>query len=362
MNRKEFNSSSDKLHLIQDDFTNIQYDETYDVNLYEEALKLFYNSDMFLNMNKEQQQSIKNFFDMIQQNMHEQQIPRKFKLPDKFYMDIWKNAIRRITYIDLEQSKGSWSFEEIYSEITTELEFVQKSDNKFDEKMASLLWDIYQREDLSIGIHGTTLPDSFDISEDNCDFFKHGIMVDSKYKTGDARRTVNFQDLPGKQWGFGYISFLDLMNYQYESRNKNNSSMESKSNYSVIVVRPSKMKKTSFDENCPDEYSIVTNSTTIMTNDGHYLSGHLVKPEFILGIIKNNEIFVKNPKCDLDKLSKLNEPINERNKAIDNEKMTKKLTEETQTVTGQNKRGMIRKLKELFQKHKNRDNEQNREK
>ena len=350
MDKKEFNNpNTDRMSLIQENFGNIVYDETYDIELYKKALQLFYSSEKFLNMSQARQIEIASIFKDLKKSMKQQQVPGKFKIPNRFYMDAWKTGINEFSNTrKFEGKKGDWEFRQAIDYFRGNLSYVQKSDNRFDEKMGNLLWDIYQREDLSIGIHGTELLDNFDISQDNCDFFKHGIMVGREYVSGDARRTVNFQDLPGKQWSFGNVSFLKLLNYQYRSRNQTYKIEGPKANYSVIVVRPSSMKDTSFDPDCPQEYSIVTDSTTIETNEGRYLSGHLVKGSYVLGIIKNNEFFVRNPRCDLEAISALNGPIKLRNEEIERKRLSERLAEETKYVSARQKKTVFDRLKGLI--------------
>ena len=178
-------------------------------------------------------------------------------------------------------------------------------------------------------------------------------MVREKYKNGDARRTVNFQYLPGKQSAFGYISFLDLMNYKYESSDAKNNSATPMANYSCIVVRPKNMQNTAYDPECPQEYSIVSPFTRIITNNGKYMCGHLIKPEFILGILKNNEQFILNPNCDLDKLSKLNETLKQRNDEMEAQEeakakeMVDSLAKQTTNVSAIKKKGILNFFRSL---------------
>ena len=355
MDVKTFNSSEfDKEKAIREDYTNIKYDETYDENLYELAIQEYLKSDKFESLNESQQEEVKKFFEQIKIDIDVPQQEGKFKLPKQFYLNIIKNALSELSFIKEYDPKYTQSFEKRMESCKGKLRIVEQSDNKFDYDTASLLWEIYNREDLSIGIHGTELSEDFDISEENCDFFKHGIMVNSRYENGDARRTVNFQDLPGKQWAFGNISFLKLLNYQYRSMNSRSGPEGPTASYNCIVVRPSSMKDTSYHEDCPQEYSIVTGPTSIVTNSGRYLSGHLIKPEFILGVFKNNQQFVRNPKCDLEKLSELNSLIEQRNREVEEQKkkeqesMTEKLTKETSGVTAPEKRGMFSRIASIF--------------
>ena len=353
MNLREFNSENvDREKLVEENYQNIQLDETYDEKLYELALKGFLESDKFKSFTSEEQKSIEGFFGNLKKFMKQEQIPTKFKLPAKFYLDVFKSEISSFSSIDKEAKPNDYrSFNRTMERAVGSLNYVKNNDNKFDDKVASMLWDIYKRDDLSIGIHGTKLEENFDISPENCDFFKHGIMINERYENGDARRTVNFQDLPGKQWAFGHITFLKLMNYEYDSKNERVSSDTQKANYSCIVVRPKNMKNTAYDENCPEEFSMVTPKTHITTNDGKFLSGHLIKPEYILGIFKNNEEFVRNPKCNLEKLADLNETIGIRNEEEKKRaEMTKKLSEETKDVKAPQKKSMFGRIRSLLTK------------
>lgn len=350
MDRKEFNSDEfNKNQAIQEDYSNIMYDESFDRELYDTAISAFFNSNDFEMLSDEQKEELKYFFEELKQSMDSPKTPQKFKLPERFYLEVISSSLYRFRHFD--QNNSERNFLEKIERCKSNLNYIKNSDNRFDGKIGNLLWDIYQRDDLAIGVHGTRLQDDLDISVENCDFFKHGIMVNERYKNGDARRTVNFQDLPGKQWAFGYISFLGLMNYEYFSRNTNQSNRTT-ANFSCIVVRPTNMRNTAYDSECPQEYSIVTPYTSIRTNDGHYLSGHLVKPEFILGVFKNNEQFVLNPKCDLDNLTKLNEYIGQRNDEIAKKKeeeeraKVEKLGEETSDIPVTGKK----KIVELFKK------------
>lgn len=350
--RKEFNECSleEKITLIEEDFTNIYLDDSFNRELYEKAVECFLNSEFFTKLSQEKKSELQKYFEDLNRVMESPKVSGKFKLPEQFYL----NHLGKLL-VDFKDIPDYFDFEKEFNmrikRHKYELDNIRNNDNKFNEKIASLIWDIYQRDDLAIGVHGTTLQDDFDISVENCDFFKHGIMVNERYKNGDARRTVNFQDLPGKQWAFGHISFLELMNYEYSSRN-NNQNNRTTANFSCIVVRPTNMRNTAYDSECPQEYSIVTPYTSIRTNDGHYLSGHLVKPEFILGVLKNNEQFVLNPKCDLDNLSKLNECIGKRNEEIAKKKeeeeraKVEKLGEETSDIPVTGKK----KIVDLFKK------------
>ena len=355
MNLREFNSENvDREKLVEENYQNIQLDETYDEKLYELALKGFLESDKFKSFTSEEQKSIEGFFGNLKKFMKQEQIPTKFKLPAKFYLDVFKSEISSFSSINKEAKPNDYrSFNRTMERAVGSLNYVKNNDNKFDDKVASMLWDIYKRDDLSIGIHGTKLDDNFDISPENCDFFKHGIMINERYENGDARRTVNFQDLPGKQRAFGYISFLGLMNYGYQSRNERSLSDNPQANYSCIVVRPKNMKNTAYDENCPEEFSMVTPKTSITTNNGKWLRGHLIKPEYVLGIFKNNEEFVRNPKCDLEKLAELNEIIGKRNKEEEKKQtMTEKLTKETGNIKATHKNSVFSDIKKFFTRSK----------
>ena len=270
------------------------------------SIEEFLQSELFATkLNTEQQEEIFRFISEMKMAMNKT-VPGKFKLPKQYYLEALSSAITQFSRINLEAPRNSSCyFDNILSHCKGSLNYLRNIDNRIDEDVGNLLLDLYQRDDISVGIHGTVLDDDFDISPDNCDFFKHGIMVRDIYKSGDARRTVNFQDLPGKQWAFGYVSFLKLLSYSYQSRNAHTSNGNSKADYSCIVVRPSSMADTAYHADCPQEYSLVSPSTSIRTNDGHYLSGHLVKPEFILGIFKNNTEFVRNPKCNLEQIAAL---------------------------------------------------------
>lgn len=353
MDRAKFNSDEfDRNQAIMDDFSNIYLDESFDEGLYFTAIKSFFNSEQSTKLTEQQKEELIGFFEEVKDKMKCNQVSGKFKLPEQFYLKLISSIL--YSFKSFSNNGNTNEFSEKMKYYKRELDFIMKNDNRFDEKTATFLWNIYQRDDLSIGVHGTVLPDDFDISPENCDFFKNGIMVDERYKNGDARRTVNFQDLPGKQFAFGYISFLDLMNYTYRSTNGMHNNEVPMANYSCIVVRPKNMQNTAYDPECPQQYSIVSPYTHIRTNDGHYMSGHLIKPEFVLGIFKNNEEFILNPKCDLDKLSELNATLQQRNekmaeqKAKADEAMVAKLGEETKQVPAERKKGMFNLLKQLI--------------
>ena len=357
MDKTEFNNLdlSGKNSAIIENYANISLDESYDKNLYFTATSSFLNSEQFSKLPKDKKQQLSNIFEELKSSMESKKLPGKFKLPDQFYLKLIASILNSSSH--LNNSSDLINFSEKIDFYKKDLNYIKQNDNKFDEKTATLLWEIYQRDDLSIGIHGTKLEDNFDISPENCDFFKHGIMVSEKYKNGDARRTVNFQDLPGKQWAFGYISFLELMNYKYENINAKNNSETPMANYSCIVVRPKNMQNTAYDPECPQEYSIVSPFTHIITNNGNYIYGHLIKPEFILGIFKNNEQFILNPNCDLDRLSKLNETLKQRNnemKAQQEDKskeMVDSLAQQTANVSVLKKQGILTILGNLL--HRN---------
>lgn len=133
-------------------------------------------------------------------------------------------------------------------------------------------------------------------------------MIDEKYH-GDARRTVNFQDLPGKQWSMGYVSFQRLLRYTYDSKTPEYNAQNNKSNYQVIVIRPKGQKDTRYDPEKPDEISLVSKPKTITTQNGHYISGNAIKPEFILGMFRENQGFVRNPNCDIEKVAEMSPKI-----------------------------------------------------
>lgn len=360
MNKEEFNSKEfDRYRAVREDASNIFFDETYDENLYEVALQTLYASENFSLLNEEQKKEIELFFTRAKEQMNLPSDQGKFKLPRRFYLDVIKEAIYNFCQIDLEETRGGKlrSFEDTLKRAEGKLKFTIKADNRIDGEVGEMLWRIYQSPDLSIGVHGTTLEDDFDITPDNCDFFKHGIMVDRRYETGDARRTVDFQDLPGKHYAFSYIQFIDLLNYQYQSLHNKVENGVSKANYSVIVVRPSSMKETGYQEDCPENLSIVSPPTTVKTNSGYYLSGHLVKPEFILGLFKNNESFVRNPKCDLDKLSALNGLIEQRNQEMQ-KGLSQQLKEETASVPADKKRTVWSAIKGIFGRSREENNNQ----
>ena len=350
--------NNENLNRIKEDYRSINRDTSYDINLYHVATDLYLNSNEFMQLNDEQKEQIKGFFTQLQSSMNSPEQPGKFKIPNQFYLDVWKDAISSFSYINPEDKRGTRTFDYTFERYSHQLEYVESSDNRFDSEVGNLLWDIYNRDDISIGVHGSILPDDMDISPDNCDFFKHGIMVDEKYRTGDARRTVNFQDLPGVQYSMGRVSFLRLLNYEYKSLSHSIDSDKPLANYSVIVVRPSAMKDTSYDENNPQELSIVSPSTFVKTNDGNYLHGHLIKPEFILGIFKNNDGFVRNPKCDLEHIAALNGPIEERKKQLEEESLAKKLLEETKEVPVSKKKKVFDVIKNLFSKDKDKSKDE----
>ena len=361
MDKTEFNNldSSGKNRAIIENYTDISLDESYDKNLYFTAIASFFNSEQFANLSEDEKQQLSNIFEELKSSMESKKLPGKFKLPDQFYLKLITSILDSFSNLN----NGLINFSKKIDFYKKELNYIKQNDNKFDEKTAMLLWEIYQRDDLSIGIHGTKLEDDFDISPENCDFFKHGIMVNEKYKNGDARRTVNFQDLPGKQWAFGYISFLGLMNYEYESINARNNSETPMANYSCIVVRPKNMQNTAYDPECPQEYSMVSPSTHIITNDKKYIYGHLIKPEFILGIFKNNEQFILNPKYDLDRLSQLNETLKQRNnemkaqQEVKDKEMVDSLAQQTANVSVLKKQGILSLFQNLL--HKNHTREKN---
>ena len=94
MNLREFNSENvDREKLVEENYQNIQLDETYDEKLYELALKGFLESDKFKSFTSEEQKSIEGFFGNLKKFMKQEQIPTKFKLPAKFYLDVFKSEI-----------------------------------------------------------------------------------------------------------------------------------------------------------------------------------------------------------------------------------------------------------------------------
>ena len=261
----------DKRDLIEE--IDISDPKSYDGESYKEALDLYFKSESFLKLSPEKQEVIREYFTKKEKKMNQPADEGKFKLPRKLYLDQCKTAIDRFSRIKPEEKgKSSYSYEEVMRINRSELGYIIRADNKIEQGIGELLWELYNREDISLGVHGTIESDDLDISEENCDFFKHGIMVDSKYKNGDARRTVNFQDLPGKQWSMGYVSFVRLLNYTYGSLNPKSIPEDTpKANYTCIVVRPSRLKDTTYDETCPQEISMMSPHTTIKTNKGKYI-------------------------------------------------------------------------------------------
>ena len=323
--------------------------ESYKGEQYKEALELYYKSENFIKLSPEQQQEIQEYFTYLIDKMNQPADKGKYKLPIKFYLDQIKTAIERFTRIKTkEESQGGYSYEEILGRSRSELSYIIAADNKVEKEVGELLWELYNREDISVGVHGTFKPEDLDISEEGCDFFKHGIMVGSEYKNGDARRTVNFQDLPGKQWSMGYVSFVRLLNYSYGTIDHTKQLDKPNANYTCIVLRPSSLKDTTYDETCPQEISLISPSTTIRTNEGKYISGHLIKPQFILGVFKNNKQFTRNGKCDIEAISKMNEQIQERKENQEQKRISERLIKETEEVPAQDKKNFMSKIKDAI--------------
>ena len=90
MDKTEFNNLdfSGKNQAIIENYLNIGLDESYDKNLYFTAIASFFDSEQFAKLSEDNKKQLSSIFEELKSSMESEKIPGKFKLPDKFYLEL----------------------------------------------------------------------------------------------------------------------------------------------------------------------------------------------------------------------------------------------------------------------------------
>lgn len=209
-------------------------------------------------------------------------------------------------------------------------------------KIKEILLELYDNENISIGVHGTAI--MLDEEQNKAkDIFKEGLMC----RYGDIRRTVALQDR-GMIHAHGNISFDELISYGYEKGSKGYLYEEIKegkmTSYvpkeinleqcSFIVAIPKELKTTDEEifsgprRTFKMEYA--RSEEELRLGKHKELTGRPIHPKYVIGYYMNGDIttFEYNstfygfkqgekesdfPELDLEKIQEENDRVKQKN-------------------------------------------------